>query len=230
MDCKFFANFNSDNIKTENTSGENIEGTKTNSISVGIINDRRDNIVDTKSGSLVKAELLSSQKLFGSDNNFTKLMIDARKYNKISPKDVFASRFMFNYSNNDLPIVEQFSIGGSDSVRGLDEGEQKGNKSILASVEYRHDINDKVQAEKSSIEEALSFIEQIKKEKIKYIFFEELVSPKVAETLSRETGAGLLLLNPAHNLKKEDFENKISFFAVMENNLINLKTGLSCSE
>ena len=143
---KFFANFNSDNIKTENISGGNVEGTKTNSISVGIINDRRDNVVDTKSGSLVKAELLSSQKLFGSDNNFTKLMIDARKYIKISPKDVFASRFMFNYSNNDLPIVEQFSIGGSDSVRGLDEGEQKGNKSILASVEYRHDINDKVQA------------------------------------------------------------------------------------
>jgi zinc transport system substrate-binding protein len=81
-----------------------------------------------------------------------------------------------------------------------------------------------------SAQDFAKIIEQIKKEKIKYIFFEELVSPKVAETLSSETGAGLLLLNPAHNLKKEDFENKISFLAVMEKNLINLKTGLSCSE
>lgn len=143
---KFFANFNSDNIKVENVSGGNIEGVKTNSISLGIINDRRDNPTDTKNGSLVKAEILSSQKLFGSDYNFTKLMVDARKYVQLSPKDVFASRIMFNYSNNSLPLVEQFSIGGSESVRGLDEGEQKGNKSILASVEYRHDLSDKVQA------------------------------------------------------------------------------------
>ncbi len=81
-----------------------------------------------------------------------------------------------------------------------------------------------------SAQDLAKLIEQIKKEKIKYVFFEELVSPKVAETLAKETGAGLLLLNPAHNLTKEDFENNVSFLSIMEKNLINLKTGLGCGE
>lgn len=37
------------------------------------------------------------------------------------------------------------SIGGANSVRGLDEDEQKGNKSVLATLELRHDLSDTVQ-------------------------------------------------------------------------------------
>ncbi|TSD02088.1 MAG: zinc transport system substrate-binding protein [Parcubacteria group bacterium Athens0714_26] len=81
-----------------------------------------------------------------------------------------------------------------------------------------------------SAQDLAKIVEQIKKEKIKYVFFEELVSPKVAETLAKETGAGLLLLNPAHNLTKKDFENKASFLSIMEKNLVNLKIGLQCNE
>ncbi len=81
-----------------------------------------------------------------------------------------------------------------------------------------------------SAQDLAKLIEQIKNEKIKYVFFEELVSPKVAETLAKETGAGLLLLNPAHNLTKEDFENNASFLSIMGKNLANLKTGLGCSK
>jgi zinc transport system substrate-binding protein len=80
-----------------------------------------------------------------------------------------------------------------------------------------------------SAQDLAKLIEQIKKEKIKYVFFEELVSPKVAETLAKETGTGLLLLNPAHNLTKKDFENNVSFLSIMEKNLTNLKTGLQCN-
>lgn len=81
-----------------------------------------------------------------------------------------------------------------------------------------------------SAQDLVKLIEQIKKEKIKYIFFEELVSQKVAETLAKETGAGLLVLNPAENITKEDYENNVSFLSIMEKNLVNLKTGLGCGE
>ena len=36
----------------------------------------------------------------------------------------------------------------------------------------------------------------IKTNNVKYIFFEELVSPKIAQSLADETGVQLLALNP----------------------------------
>ena len=81
-----------------------------------------------------------------------------------------------------------------------------------------------------SAQDLAGLIEQIKTDKITYVFFEELVSPKVAQMLAKETGAGLLLLNPAHNLTKDEFEKNESFISVMERNLSSLKTGLSCNK
>lgn len=73
-------------------------------------------------------------------------------------------------------------------------------------------------------------VDQVKRDNIRYIFYEELTSPKVAETLARETATELLLLNAAHNLTKEDLTRGVSFLSLMETNLANLKTGLECRE
>jgi zinc transport system substrate-binding protein len=71
-------------------------------------------------------------------------------------------------------------------------------------------------------------VEQVKNNNIKYIFYEELASPKLAETIAGETGAKMLLLNAAHNVAKRDLEKEVSFLTIMENNLTNLKPGLDC--
>lgn len=76
----------------------------------------------------------------------------------------------------------------------------------------------------------IALVDQIKNDNINYVFYEELASPKIAETLSRETDSKLLLLNGAHNLSKEEMENGVSFLSIMEKNLSNLKTGLNCSK
>jgi zinc transport system substrate-binding protein len=76
----------------------------------------------------------------------------------------------------------------------------------------------------------VQLVEQIKAKNIQYIFYEELASPKIAETLSKETNTKMLLLNAAHNLTKEDFENKATFLSIMKDNLKNLKIGLQCAE
>jgi zinc transport system substrate-binding protein len=73
-------------------------------------------------------------------------------------------------------------------------------------------------------------IDQIKKNNIQYIFYEELTSPKITETLANETHSKMLLLNAAHNITKDDLEKNVSFLTIMENNLINLKNGLQCSK
>lgn len=71
-------------------------------------------------------------------------------------------------------------------------------------------------------------VEQIKKDKIHYVFYEELTSPKIAETIAGETYAKLLLLNAAHNLTRDQFERGVSFFDILHADLENLKIGLEC--
>lgn len=57
------------------------------------------------------------------------------------------------------------------------------------------------------------------------IFFETLVSPKVAETLAREVGARTAVLDPLEGLTND----KNDYFSVMRDNLAALRTALGCS-
>jgi zinc transport system substrate-binding protein len=68
----------------------------------------------------------------------------------------------------------------------------------------------------------------IRENRLDYLFHEELINPRIAETLARETGATLLKLNPAGNLAKEQFDRGETFITLMDKNLENLKTGLKC--
>jgi zinc transport system substrate-binding protein len=71
-------------------------------------------------------------------------------------------------------------------------------------------------------------IRNLKSHHLNYIFFEELVSPNVAETIAHETGAKLLMLHGAHNISKNEWEQNVTFASLMENNLKNLRIGLEC--
>lgn len=71
-------------------------------------------------------------------------------------------------------------------------------------------------------------VDTIRKNKVKYIFYEELVSPRVAETLAQETGVRLLELSAAHNVSREELDRGVTFIDIMKVNLKNLKLGLSC--
>lgn len=79
-----------------------------------------------------------------------------------------------------------------------------------------------------SAQDLALLIDQIKKAKIQYVFYEELLNPKVAKTLAQETNTKLLPLNPAHNLTKKAFGQNVSYIEVMQNNLHNLIIGLNC--
>ncbi len=68
----------------------------------------------------------------------------------------------------------------------------------------------------------------VKAKGIRYIFFESLVSPKIAQTIATETGALILPLNPCEGLTTEDVKNGKDYIAIMEDNLKNLRVALSC--
>ncbi|HCW32101.1 MAG: metal ion ABC transporter periplasmic protein, zinc transport system substrate-binding protein [Candidatus Peregrinibacteria bacterium GW2011_GWE2_39_6] len=80
-----------------------------------------------------------------------------------------------------------------------------------------------------TVNDLIALVTQINENDFKYIFYEELASPKIAETLAKETGAKMLLLHSAHNLSKKDYENNATFLSLMRNNLANLSVGLNCS-
>lgn len=62
----------------------------------------------------------------------------------------------------------------------------------------------------------------------KYIFFEALVSPKLAQTIADEIGAKTLVFNPLEGLTAEESAAGKDYLSVMRDNLANLRTALSC--
>ncbi len=68
----------------------------------------------------------------------------------------------------------------------------------------------------------------VKEHKIKYIFYETLISSRLAETIARETGAQVLVFNPLEGLTKEEQDAGKDYFSVQKDNLEYLKTALGC--
>jgi zinc transport system substrate-binding protein len=74
----------------------------------------------------------------------------------------------------------------------------------------------------------IELINKVKRNDVKYIFYEELITPRLSETIAKETGARLLLLHGAHNVTTDELGRGVTFMSLMEQNLKNLKTGLEC--
>lgn len=62
----------------------------------------------------------------------------------------------------------------------------------------------------------------------KHIFFETLVSPKLAETIASEIGASALVFDPAEGISKEASSRGEDYFSIMRSNLEALKTAMLC--
>lgn len=65
-------------------------------------------------------------------------------------------------------------------------------------------------------------------EGIQYIFFETLVSPKIAETLAYETGVSTLVFNPIEGITEGEAVNGVDYVALMRSNLVALRKALQC--
>lgn len=68
----------------------------------------------------------------------------------------------------------------------------------------------------------------VRRLKATVIFFETLVSPKLAETLAAEVGAKTLVLNPLEGLTADEEKAGKDYVSVMEDNLRNLRLALEC--
>jgi zinc transport system substrate-binding protein len=69
----------------------------------------------------------------------------------------------------------------------------------------------------------------VERDHITTIFTEELVSPKVAETLANETGTTTAVLNPLESLTPDEVAAGDDYVSVMDRNLQILRSALACS-
>jgi len=69
---------------------------------------------------------------------------------------------------------------------------------------------------------------QAKQRGVKYIFFETLVDPGLAQTIAGEIGAQTLVLNPIEGLTNEDISQGKDYISIMKENLSNLRIALQC--
>jgi len=72
----------------------------------------------------------------------------------------------------------------------------------------------------------IELIKQVKSSGLKYVFSEEMVSPRLTEAIAQETGAKVLTLHNLHNVSKDDLQAGTNYISLMRKNLANLKTGL----
>jgi zinc transport system substrate-binding protein len=60
------------------------------------------------------------------------------------------------------------------------------------------------------------------------VFFETLISPRLAETVARELGAETAVLNPIEGLSEQEVAGGEDYFSVMRENLAALRKALGC--
>lgn len=70
-------------------------------------------------------------------------------------------------------------------------------------------------------------IDKVREEQIPAVYYLELSSPRVAEIIGEETGAEPLLFHSCHNVTRRQFDSGVTYLELMEQNVENLKKGLS---
>jgi zinc transport system substrate-binding protein len=71
-------------------------------------------------------------------------------------------------------------------------------------------------------------IELVRRTHATTIFFEKLISPRLADTVARATGARTAVLDPIEGLTKDEQAHGATYFSVMRTNLAALRTALAC--
>jgi zinc transport system substrate-binding protein len=71
-------------------------------------------------------------------------------------------------------------------------------------------------------------IDLVRREHVKTVFFERLVSPRLAETVARDAGAKAAVLDPVEGLTSSEEARGADYFTLMRQNLHALRKALGC--
>ena len=116
----------------------------TRSITLEHVTDTRDNIYNPTVGGKVN---LSGEfgGLLGGDFTFQKYSIDHQRFFKAGHAQVWALRTKGGIGFGDISEFNQYRIGGQDTLRGYREAQFRGERMVLATLEYRFPLISKIQ-------------------------------------------------------------------------------------
>lgn len=116
----------------------------TRSITFGRVYDSRDNVYDPHEGKRIGYSVEWAGGM-GGDFDFTKWTADWRYYFRAGGESVWALNLGAGYASGDMPLSQRFAMGGSDTLRGYEDDQFRGNSMLKATLEYRFPIVKKVQ-------------------------------------------------------------------------------------
>ena len=116
----------------------------TRSITFGRVYDSRDNVYDPHEGKRIGYSVEWAGGM-GGDFDFTKGTADWRYYYRAGGESVWALNLGAGYASGDMPLSQRFTMGGSDTLRGYEDDQFRGNSMLKATLEYRFPIVKKVQ-------------------------------------------------------------------------------------
>ena len=116
----------------------------TRSLTFGRVYDSRDNIYDPHEGKRIGYSMEWAGGL-GGDFDFTKWTADWRYYYRAGGESVWALNLGAGYASGNMPLSQRFTMGGSDTLRGYEDDQFRGNSMLKATLEYRFPIVKKVQ-------------------------------------------------------------------------------------
>lgn len=117
----------------------------TRSVTLSRVFDSRDNVFSPTEGHYYSLSAEFAGRSFGGDFDFNKYTAQERSYLKVGKSQVVALRLMAGYADGHMPESGKFSVGGSDTLRGYEDDQFKGNKMLAATAEYRFPIASKIQ-------------------------------------------------------------------------------------
>lgn len=74
-----------------------------------------------------------------------------------------------------------------------------------------------------------ALVDEVREAGATTVFFEKLVSPRLAQTVAREAEAKTAVLDPLEGLTEDELEEGADYFSVMRDNLASLREALECT-
>ena len=140
------------------------------------------------------------------------------------------------YAENARVYNQELAMLHDEFVRGLAQCERRDIVTAHAAFGYlakRYNVNmisiGGMSPDAEPSPARLAEISDLVREKgITHIFFETLVSPRIAETIASETGVQTASLNPLEGLTQQEEVNGKTYVSVQRENLQALKMALGC--
>lgn len=100
--------------------------------------DKRNNAFAPDKGFFGQLYFNHFDKFWGSDFNYTNIVLDLRKYIPVAAHQVLAFQlFSFNNTGKEVPIRSLASFGGANRMRGYYDGRYKDQQQLILQGEYR---------------------------------------------------------------------------------------------